>query len=110
MSSKAKRLRKLRSSDAYIHNALRLPVVEPLIKIQNIDLRCKGKAERRKIAEESFILNEEFFNRVRGEKILIIDDVITSCSTVSKCARLLTDAGAESVNVLAAGRTGYDDL
>ena len=36
-------------------------------------------------------------NRVAGKRVLIIDDVITSGSTVSECARMLMLSGAEEV-------------
>lgn len=93
-----------------LSNNLSLPIVEPLLKIQNIDLRGKGKEERRIIAEQSFIIDNKISDKVWGQKVLLIDDVVTSCSTVSKCARLLNEARAKTINVLAAGRKGYDDV
>lgn len=42
---------------------------------------------------------------VRGESILLIDDVFTTGATASACARALLDAGARSVFVLTAART-----
>ena len=43
---------------------------------------------------------------VNGKRILLIDDVLTTGSTINECAKALKDAGAESVTaaVLATGR------
>ena len=41
---------------------------------------------------------------VRGLRVGLVDDVFTSGSTVNECARVLADAGAASVEVLALAR------
>jgi competence protein ComFC len=41
---------------------------------------------------------------VRGLRVLLIDDVLTTGSTVSECAHVLKDAGASSVHVATAAR------
>ena len=41
---------------------------------------------------------------VRGERVLLIDDVFTTGATASSCARALREAGAEEVFVLTAAR------
>jgi ComF family protein len=41
---------------------------------------------------------------VRGLRVLLIDDVLTTGSTVSECARVLKDAGASSVHAVTAAR------
>jgi competence protein ComFC len=41
---------------------------------------------------------------VRGLRVLLIDDVLTTGSTVSECARVLKEAGASSVHAATAAR------
>ena len=45
---------------------------------------------------------------VRGRKVLLVDDVLTTGATVYEAARALYAAGAESVSVFAAARAGGD--
>lgn len=44
-------------------------------------------------------------SRVAGQKILLVDDVLTTGTTASECARVLRKAGATSVYVATVGRT-----
>jgi predicted amidophosphoribosyltransferase len=82
-----------------------LPVEDVLRKTQNIDMRPMGREERRLAVEEMYVHGEKCSEIVDREKIMIIDDVVTTGFTVAKCARLLKEAGAKDVNVLVAGRT-----
>ncbi len=42
--------------------------------------------------------------RVQGNRILLVDDVFTTGSTLNECARVLIEAGAQSVHALTVAR------
>ena len=58
-----------------------------------------GKAERQKILRGVFAAKEII--DLRGKKILIVDDIFTTGTTVSECAKVLKQLGAEKIFVLA---------
>lgn len=60
------------------------------------------KEERAANVRGAFKLEEG--HRVKGKKVLVIDDVYTTGSTVRECARILTRGGAERVGVLTLAR------
>jgi ComF family protein len=60
-----------------------------------------SRAARAKNVAGAFSVPPRGALRIRGRKILLIDDVITTGSTVGACARALKRAGAVRVDVLA---------
>ena len=60
--------------------------------------RLKDPAERKKNVEGAFAYDGE---SLKGKRVLLVDDVVTSGGTVSECARVLKRAGAR-VDVFAA--------
>ena len=46
--------------------------------------------------------------RTAGKRILLVDDVYTTGSTLAECARTLLDTGADSVAVLTLARAFRD--
>lgn len=43
--------------------------------------------------------------RLKGRRVILVDDVFTTGATISECARVLRDAGAEAVYALTVART-----
>ncbi len=48
--------------------------------------------------------------RIRGKRLLLVDDVLTTGSTASECARVLKKAGAAQVMVAVVARTDPDRI
>lgn len=63
-----------------------------------------SKLQRHKNVEGAFQVPESEVNHIKGKKVVLVDDVFTSGSTVSSAARALRKAGAQSVFVLTAAR------
>ncbi len=61
-----------------------------------------NRKEREKNIRKAFSVKDP--ERIRGKKILLVDDVYTTGSTVNECARVLMKGGAEWVDVLTLAR------
>ena len=77
-----------------------IPMREILIRrVATPKLYKFGKAKRQEILKGVFAAKE--LNNLRGKKILIVDDIFTTGTTVSECAKVLEELGAEKIVVLA---------
>lgn len=63
----------------------------------------RNRAERRRNVAGAFALKRG--QSVRGKRIVLIDDVLTTGATAAECARVLLKAGAWRVDVLTLART-----
>ncbi len=61
--------------------------------------------ERARNVSRAFGINPRHADKVRGRKILLIDDVLTTGATVRECSDTLLQAGASAVNILTIART-----
>ncbi|MBF0549343.1 MAG: ComF family protein [Deltaproteobacteria bacterium] len=60
---------------------------------------------RRRNVREAFQVPEKFIQQIRGKRIILIDDVCTTGSTLDECAKTLLAAGAANVSGLSLCRT-----
>ena len=59
---------------------------------------------RRKNVKSAFRVHPKRQERIKGKRVLLIDDVYTTGSTVRECAKVLIAAGAAEVSVLTLAR------
>ncbi len=91
----------------YLSKRLRIPLsLDSLIKIKSTPPQTGLKREeRQKNLRNSFRVTRRF----SGERILLIDDVITTGITVQECSKQLFKAGASRIYVVALARS-YGDI
>lgn len=63
-----------------------------------------SRAERQSNVARAFAVAAQHEAHIRGKKILLIDDVMTTGATLSACAKALQKAGADTVHILTAAR------
>ena len=79
---------------------------ELLKRIRQTQTQTLFDAEgRRRNISGAFAVDERYLPEVRGRKILLIDDVITTGSTIKECARVLKNNGAVEVYAASAAIT-----
>jgi ComF family protein len=64
----------------------------------------KSQRGRRLNVKKAFAVTEAGQRRIRGRRILLIDDVLTTGATGEACARVLLDAGARAVDLAVIAR------
>ncbi len=67
-------------------------------------LAGRARTARREAVRGAFVVRHP--ERVRGKRILLVDDVLTTGATAAAASRVLCRAGARSVVVLTLARTG----
>jgi ComF family protein len=72
-------------------------------------LRGLGRAARARMVAGAFRINPAWRDRVRGARVVLVDDVYTTGATVKACARVLRKAGAAHVAVVCWARVVRDD-
>lgn len=75
--------------------------IEPFILCKSRFTRTQttmNKKERKQNLQHSFAILKS--DLIKGKNVLLVDDVMTTGSTVNLCAKAIKDAGASSVRVL----------
>jgi len=67
-----------------------------------------GPVARARNVAGAFRLNPSHADRVKGSRIVLVDDVLTTGATVSACARVLRRGGAARIDVLTLARVVLD--
>jgi ComF family protein len=80
-----------------------LPVLRrALVRLRPTPMQQGDAEARRRNVREAFAVRTP--RAVRERRLLLVDDVFTTGATVNACARVLLDAGATEVGVLALAR------
>ena len=87
-----------------LSNCLKIPVLDVLIKTEDVDMRPLSWKERRDAVKGLYLINVDQKDQIQGKPIVLLDDVVTTGFTVSECSKILKESGAIRVNVLALGR------
>lgn len=64
----------------------------------------KSARGRRLNVRKAFAVSEEGRRRIKGRRILLVDDVLTTGATAEACARALIEAGARAVDLAVVAR------
>jgi phosphoribosyl transferase domain protein len=84
---------------------LEIEYKELLVKIKNTKQQSSLSAKDRELnIKNAFVCNEN----LNGKCILIIDDVITTGSTINECCKVLKNAGASKVDFIVIACTKQD--
>lgn len=81
-----------------------MKTAEPLARTSNETLHFLGKAERKRLADKMFSICPGTVPR----KVLLVDDILTTGTTLSAAARLLRSAGVEEIYAVVIARQPDD--
>ena len=73
-------------------------------RVATVSQGGKSARGRRENVRGAFHVGEAGRRRIKGRRILLIDDVLTTGATAEACARALLDAGARAVDLAVVAR------
>ncbi|MDX2082533.1 MAG: ComF family protein [Rickettsiales bacterium] len=80
-----------------------------LLRIKNTTAQVKlKKRPREKNLNNAFILNPNYRDIIKGKNIILVDDVITTGTTIEACSKVLKKSQAQSVTILAIAKTVFN--
>ncbi len=90
---------------------INIPCYELCVKVVDTTSQTElDNKERMKNVEDSFAFKKEFKDLIKGKRILIIDDVITTGATTSEISKVLKSAGSKECYVLSFAHTKLQQM
>ncbi len=85
---------------------LELPVRSTIHACRNIQDQSKlDSKERQKNVKNAFQIKDRVIPMLKDKQVLLVDDVLTTGSTINECAKQLAKSGCREVKVLTIART-----
>lgn len=79
-----------------------------ILKVKDTEAQNRlNKKERISNQKKAFLVNQKYRSLIKNKRILLIDDVITSGSTIENCSKELKKRGAQSVTAITIAKTVY---
>lgn len=91
----AKELGKLTSVDVDYKNLIKRKMTKPQVE-------CSGNERLNNLKDAFYIKNADF---IKGKRILLVDDVLTTGSTLNECAKVIKTAKPKSIDALTIARS-----
>jgi len=90
----------------FFRRFFKFPIADFLIRVKETkpQAELKTKKDRYNNLKKAFKIKKEHLETVSGVRVILVDDVITSGSTVREAAKTLKKAGASKVYVFALAR------
>ena len=80
-------------------------LADALIRARRTDSQgAKSARGRRLNVKAAFAVTEAGRRRIKGRRILLVDDVLTTGATAEACAKALVEAGARAVDLAVVAR------
>ena len=67
---------------------------------QTVEQRSVTGAQRFSNLEGAFSIDKRYLSQIKGKRVLLVDDIMTTGATADRCARVLKDAGASEVHLI----------